>query len=221
MWPPPYPRLAHLVPTAGTTRDDVVLADHERDELLAGPVVLEEKVDGANVMLWLQDGRPEVASRGGVGAMDRGGQLGPLRAWMGPRSDELRRLLVDGRVLYGEWLWRRHTVRYTRLGDWFIGLDVLERSGAWLDVEPRNAVLRAAGIHPPPLVHGPARWRLEDLLELSVPSALGDEPAEGVIVRRAPGNPARVRVAKLLAPSFRRLTDADFAAAREGNRLAE
>ncbi len=163
-WPPSYPRVPHLVRAPGTTRDDIVLPDHERDELLAGPVIVEEKLDGANVMLWLaDDGGLQVASRGGAGAMDRGGQLGPLRAWVGPRSDQLRALLADRHVLYGEWLWRRHTVRYSRLADWFVGLDVCDRSGTWLEVSARDRALSVAGLERPPRVSGPASWRLEDL----------------------------------------------------------
>lgn len=220
MWPPTYPRVPHLARTQGTTRDDVVLTDDERDELLAGPVLLEEKVDGANVMLWLEDGVLQVASRGGAGAMDRGGQLGPLRAWMGPRSDALRTLLQDGRVLYGEWLWRRHTVHYSRLTDWFFGLDVLERDGTWLDLDARDRVLAESGVEGPPRIAGPGSWTLDALTQITRVSSLGDQHAEGLVVRRAPGNGARVRVAKLLAPSFERMSDADFAAARAGNRLA-
>jgi hypothetical protein len=210
-----------LVRNAAVTRDDLVLTDAERAQLLCGAVIVEEKLDGANVMIWLDaGGMLAAATRGGAGAMDRGGQLGPLRAWMGPRSDQLRTLLRGGRVLYGEWLWRRHSVRYARLRDWFIGLDVLERTGGWLDVEARDRALGTAGIERPPRIAGPSMWDLQRLGRLAAPSSLGDEPAEGIIVRRAPGVAGSIRLAKLVFPTFRRVSDEAWAEARAGNRVA-
>jgi len=61
------------------TADDLVLAAPAVASLLGSPVLVEEKVDGANVVLWMEDGRVEAALRSGPGAMDRAGQLGPLR----------------------------------------------------------------------------------------------------------------------------------------------
>ena len=55
--------------------------------MLARPVLVEEKLDGANVVVWLEDERIECALRSGVGAQDRGKQLGPLRAWLAERTD--------------------------------------------------------------------------------------------------------------------------------------
>jgi hypothetical protein len=78
--PPPYPRVAHLVPGRGSS-DDINLNAGEVAALLASEVVVEEKLDGANVVLWLEDeGRIQCALRSGPGSMDRAGQLGPLRA---------------------------------------------------------------------------------------------------------------------------------------------
>lgn len=46
--PPPYPRIPHLVRGRGTS-DDVVLPGAEVAALLGRPVLVEEKLDGANV----------------------------------------------------------------------------------------------------------------------------------------------------------------------------
>lgn len=98
--PPPYPRTPHLWPPAGST-GRLVVPPEEVPMWLSEPVVVEEKLDGANVSLWLDaaTARVEVASRGGVGAQDRAGQLGRLRAWTAERHQTLTRLLDDGWVL--------------------------------------------------------------------------------------------------------------------------
>lgn len=107
--PPPYPRTPYLWPTPHATRDDRVLSRDEAGHWLREPVTVEEKLDGANVSLWLDPMTgPQVASRGGPDAMDRAGQLGRLRAWAGERLDAVAELLADGWAAYGEWLWLRH-----------------------------------------------------------------------------------------------------------------
>ena len=105
MGPPPYPRTPYLwTPDAGATGDRVV-EPSERPDWMQRPVVVEEKLDGANISVWWENERPYVASRGGPDAMDRAGQLGPLRGWVGTAHDQLASLLAGGWVLYGEWLW--------------------------------------------------------------------------------------------------------------------
>jgi hypothetical protein len=121
---PSYPRVPHLAPGPGITRDDLVLPKETRERLLNGRVHIEEKLDGANMSFALCGGRVEVATRGGLGSIDRGDHLGRARAWAAERSDDLRSLLADGCVLYGEWLLTRHGVGYDSLPDLLVGLDL-------------------------------------------------------------------------------------------------
>src|SRR5207244_11665666 len=128
--PPPYPRMPHLVPGRGT-RDDRVLGDADCKLILSRPVLVEEKLDGANVAVWLEGGRVECALRSGLGGQDRARQLGPLRAWLAPRNDELVELLVEN-AMYAEWLYLTHTIRYDRLPAYFVGLDLWSPTGGFL-----------------------------------------------------------------------------------------
>src|SRR4051794_20391690 len=98
--PPPYPRVAHLVSGRGTP-DDEVLTSSLSEKLLHAPLLVEEKLDGANVAVWLDDsGSIQSALRSGLGGQDRGRQLGPLRAWLFERADRMRDLLAE-HALYG------------------------------------------------------------------------------------------------------------------------
>ncbi|MDQ3627233.1 MAG: hypothetical protein M3419_00105 [Actinomycetota bacterium] len=54
--PPTYPRTPHL--------------EDDPDQWLGHPVDVEEKLDGANVAICWEGGRPRVMSRGGPDAMD-------------------------------------------------------------------------------------------------------------------------------------------------------
>ena len=71
--PPPYPRTPHRWPTTQHP-SRLVLFPGEAERWLHEPVIFEEKLDSANVSLWWDDG-VRVAFRGGLGSMDRAGQL--------------------------------------------------------------------------------------------------------------------------------------------------
>lgn len=217
--PPPYPRVAHLVAGRGT-RDDLVLGPGEVDELLAEPVVVEEKLDGASVVVWVEDGRLDCALRSGPGAMDRAGQLGPLRAWLAGHDHALRQVLDGGAALYAEWLLLTHSVAYDRLPGYLVALDLWLPGTGFAGVDERNHAMRDAGLATPP-----ERWRgvagtTATVEGLMGPSMWGPEPMEGVVVRRL-GEGAS-RLAKILRVGFDRLDDEGWRQGRRPrNRLAD
>lgn len=216
-WPPPYPRVPHLPPAPRATRNDLILDESAAQHLLSQEVVVEEKLDGANVMLWMDDGRLEVATRGGPGAQDRAGQLGPLRAWAAARIEPLGHLLAGGRVLYGEWMWLTHSTAYDALPDHLIGFDHYSSGGFASLVERDAALKRAAVAGPPPIFQGKlrSRERVDELLEQS---RFGSGPAEGLIVR--PIKPEGPRLAKVVHASFSIRGDSAWSKSRERNALS-
>lgn len=215
--PPSYPRVAHVPPAPAATRDDLVLDEGSLRALLAQPVVVEEKLDGANVMLWVEDDVVHAATRGGPGARDRSGQLGPLRAWVAERAPSLRGLLTNGWILYGEWMWLRHSVRYDALPELLIGLDLCSPDTGFASLVERDRTLARAGLVPPPrLFDGVLRTRRR-LDELLATSRYGDDRAEGLIVRPVDATRAGVRLAKVVAPAFVGRTDESWRGQRERN----
>jgi len=220
--PPPYPRVPHLFAADERTRDDLVLSAEERELFLAQPVAVEEKLDGANVMLWLGPGGSVRSSgRSGAGALDRAGQLGRLRAWVAERTDLLRAVLERDRVLYAEWLFLTHTVHYSRLPDLLVGTDLHENGAGFLSADDRDEVLEGAGLAPPPRLFGGALGGEERLVSLFGRSAFGDEPAEGLVLRRERDGRLLGR-AKALRPGFVRISDEEWQTGGRGrNAVAE
>lgn len=214
MTPPKYPRIPHLFGTRDPRAHDRILPPVEAAGLLADDVTVEEKLDGANVVLWRgDDGEIRAAGRGGPGAMDRAGQLGRLRAWIGERHRELDGLLDEETALYGEWLYLTHGIHYDHLPDLLVGIDLWNAARGFLPVLTRDARLRRAGVATPPsLFRGivGSRERLEELLGTS---AFGSTPAEGLIVRRLDPRSTQPR-AKLVAPGFLQVDDTTPSSAR-------
>ncbi len=213
MAPPPYPRTPYLWPPSAGATDDRVLAPAERPAWLQRPVTVEEKLDGANVSVWWEADRPEVASRGGVGAMDRAGQLGPLRARVYASYEQLRGLLDGGWVLYAEWLWLTHTVHYDRLPDHLVALDLWHPEQGFAAHRQRVAWLRARELVVPPCLFTGVLGSAEALVELIEVSHFGSEQMEGVVLRSDGAGRCKV-----LRPGFVRAADDQIGRAR--NELA-
>lgn len=181
---PHTPHIAWLA--AGKPRDDKVLSSHELEELLADEVVVEEKVDGANLGFSTDDhGTLRAQNRGSYVDLDTPqGQWKPLKRWLSTRQYALAEALSPDLMLFGERCYAVHSVRYTRLPDWFLAFDVYDRAkGEFWSVERRNALVNHLGIASvPELARG--RFNLDGLKKLLEHSRLTDGPAEGLYVRR-------------------------------------
>lgn len=212
-----FPRVPHLVPGRGT-RDDLTLESDEVAALLAREAIVEEKVDGANVSLWLEDGIVRCALRSGPDAMDRAGQLGPLRAWLGSHDEPLRAALASSKAIYGEWLLLRHTVGYDRLPAYLVVLDLWRPTG-FAATDERNALAAEVGLAVPPELWRGVPGSVAEVEELLGPSRWGVGPMEGLVLRPIDGGPPRL--AKVLRPGFDRVDDEAWRHGRPRNQVGE
>jgi ATP-dependent RNA circularization protein (DNA/RNA ligase family) len=200
-----FPHTPHLLWLgAGSPRDDKLLAPAEAAAFLGNEVVVEEKVDGANLGLSIgQDGRIRAQSRGNYLAPGRGhAQWNPLWPWLAERQGFLKDGLGDGLVLYGEWCYARHTVPYDALPDWFLAFDIFEiSSGRFWSVDRRNTWLALRGlVRVPEIRRGPvAANQVSRLLSYS---AVGRVPMEGIYLRREKEGWLEAR-AKVVSTAFK------------------
>lgn len=203
---PHTPYLAWL--GSGAPRDDKVLSPIEASELLNGEVVLEEKLDGANLGFSLGPASEvRVQNRGQYLVDPHAGQFARLPAWLELHSDAVAEALLehadDGLMLFGEWCTARHSLAYTRLPDWFLLFDVLETgTDTFWSSTRRNALASRLGLATTPQV---ARGlyslrRLESLLTTQG-SRFRDGPLEGIVIRRENADWCEQR-AKLVRPDF-------------------
>ena len=103
-----FPHTPHLAWLGrGEPRDDKVLSEAEAAELLSAEVVLEEKVDGANLGFSLSaDGELRVQNRGQYLAEPHSGQFARLPQWLAIHSSGIGDALLEhadnGLMLFGE-----------------------------------------------------------------------------------------------------------------------
>jgi hypothetical protein len=145
---------------------------------LAGrSLVIEEKLDGANAGISFDDtGRLWLQSRGHFltgGSREKHFDL--FKRWASIHAGALHAALGGRFVLYGEWLYAKHTVFYDQLPHYFLEFDVLDtETGAFLSTAERRSLLRGLPVASVPVLRtGPCRDRA-DITSLVGPSLYKD-----------------------------------------------
>lgn len=199
---PHTPHLAWL--GAGTPRDDKVLSLLEAEAFLANEVVVEEKLDGANMGIsFNSEGDVRVQNRGQYLQLPMRGQFEKLHSWLKPREDLLFDALGEDLILFGEWCAARHSIDYERLPDWFVVFDIYDKQKQrfWNTIRRNSLATQLDFPIVPKLLHG--QIPLKSLKELvhTQPSAFRTGPLEGVVARRESAEWLESR-AKLVRPDF-------------------
>lgn len=217
---PHTPHLAWL--SEGSPRDDKVLSPNEVTALLAGDVVVEEKLDGANVGFSLApDGRLRAQNRGQYLAEPHAGQFARLPAWLAQHGEGLRSVLTPNLILFGEWCAARHSLDYAALPDWFLLFDVYDRTADRFWSTPRrNELASSAGlVTVPQFLHGKATVLTLKKLVTDTVSHYRAGALEGVVIRRESADWCEAR-AKLVRPDFTQAIDTHWRKrALEWNRI--
>jgi len=166
-----YPRTPHLSGSQLQRDDDpstVAFAS------LAGRhLVVEEKLDGANTAIsFARDGALCLQSRGHYlcgGPRERHFAL--LKTWAQCLQGELRQVLGSRYVMYGEWLFAKHTVFYDQLPHYFHEFDVYDREQRlFLATPARRRLLEGLPITSVPVLHSGPVTSEHQLLGLVGPS---------------------------------------------------
>lgn len=216
-----FPSTPHLARPVGVEiRDDKVLTPAERAEFLKHELVIEEKVDGANLGLSFDaGGNLRAQNRGSYLQLPAGGQWKRLDDWLKLRADALFEHLMDRFILFGEWCYARHSVPYDRLPDWFLAFDIYDKEvGAFLSAGRRDALTEKMHLARVPVVAS-GRFSFDQIADLKSASALTDDPAEGLYLRADQGDWLLKR-AKLVRPAFVQAVEEHWSrAAIEPNRL--
>jgi hypothetical protein len=170
-----YPRTQHLSGSRLQPGDED-LEQVQFADLQGKFLVVEEKCDGANSgvsftpegQLLLQS-RGHFLSGGGLGE----DQFSLFKAWGSVFQEKLWRLLGSRYVLYGEWLYKKHTMFYDRLDHYFLEFDILDtETGEFFSTARRREFLWGADFicSVPVLYEGVTPARLQDLAAFAGPS---------------------------------------------------
>lgn len=176
-----YPRTPHITGSRLQPGDED-LASVGRETLAGLPLVIEEKLDGSNTgVSFTGEGQLVLQSRGHVltgGARER--QFDLFKRWASHHSGWLWERLGARYVMYGEWLYARHTIAYDELPHYFLEFDVLDReSGVFLSTDRRRALVGGGPVVSVPVLG--AALPLEQYLGRSTASSR--EIMEGLYIK--------------------------------------
>lgn len=208
-----FPSTPHLGELGVSIRADSVMTDDEQGEFLKQQLVVEEKVDGANLGISFDDDanihaqnrgsylvRPDYSLLDGTHR-----QWSPLPTWLSLKANDLFEHLSNQYILFGEWCYAKHSVSYDQLPDWLLGLDVYDKKvGYFLSSDRRNALFKKIGINQVPFIDQ-GEFTFEELKEIllkPLKSALGDSQAEGLYLRSNQDENWLGQRAKLVQPEF-------------------
>lgn len=178
-----FPRTPHLFGSRGT-KDDRHLGERVSAAFISEPgLIVSEKIDGTNVGIHFTPAGDLVLQCRGheiTGGMHP--QYDLFKNWVSVKRPVLEAILGDRYILFGEWLYARHSVHYRRLPHYFFEFDLYDKEAAgFLSLSRRMQRLEGSGITTAPILHQGSTSH-DALMALIDESSLGahfDNPITG------------------------------------------
>lgn len=198
-----FPPTPYIEIDTSIKRNDKILSTDEITSILKGEIIVEEKIDGANIGISFDaNGKIQVQNRGSYIYSPYLGQWKKLSDFLIKKENILFDILLDKYILFGEWCYAKHSVYYDHLPDWFIGFDIFDiKCEKFFSVDKRNFFLKEMGVEPvPQLAKG--SFEINELSTFFDISKFGSELSEGIYIRKDSGDYLEYR-AKMVRKEFR------------------
>ncbi len=163
-----YPRTPHIEGSRLQPGDED-LSQISFETIKGKHLVIEEKCDGANSAISFdRDGKLLLQSRGHYltgGYRER--HYNFMKQWATVHANVFYKVLGSRYILYGEWMYAKHTVFYDALPHYFLEFDILDReTGVFLDTPTRHDMLVGLPVVSVPVLGEGCFKRKEDMLKL-------------------------------------------------------
>ena len=163
-----YPRTPHLEGSRLQPGDED-LSQVPFSYIRGKHLVVEEKIDGANSAVSFDaDGNLLLQSRGHYltgGYRERHYNL--FKQWAGVQRDALWNVLGSRYIMYGEWMYAKHSISYDALPHYFMEFDILDReTGRFLDTPSRQALTCRLPVASVPVLAEGSFRKKEDIVRL-------------------------------------------------------
>ncbi len=180
-----FPSTPHFsISVTQDIRNDKVLDDDIQNDALTKELIIEEKIDGANLGISFDcEGDVILQNRGSILYPPFSGQWKHLDKWLKLRLDKLFDVLTDRYILFGEWCYAKHSIHYTSLPDYFLAFDIFDKKlKKFITFDKREKLTKAMGVFSVPLL-GKGFFCLNELPNFIKKSLYSDSISEGVYVR--------------------------------------
>jgi ATP-dependent RNA circularization protein (DNA/RNA ligase family) len=180
-----FPRTSHLVDTGSVSRDDLVADKNLILPFLSTEIIVEEKVDGANLGISIdEDWKLTFQNRSHYVTSATSQQWKGLETWT-KQHPELYQILNPSLILFGEWMYAKHSIHYTKLPDLFLVFDIFDKKEKqFWSVKRRNELLAETTLKTVPEISR-GKFTKDQLLNfLTQSSKFYNGPVEGIYLRR-------------------------------------
>jgi atypical dual specificity phosphatase len=214
-----FPRTHHIFDAAdesqqsSVTRDDLLLSDAEIQEYCNTPLTIEEKVDGANLGITIDENYNVIfQNRSHIVTYASATQFKGLESWESDHSGDIFAILMRDNnptryVLYGEWCYAKHSIKYDNLPDYFLAFDIFDKyENKFYSRSEFHAALEGTDISAVPIIAEincvtPDEMKATLLNLLETQSQFTDGLIEGVYIRKD-NEDFLERRCKLVRPEF-------------------
>ena len=182
-----FTRTKHLINFGSATRDDLLCTKDEQAPFLKYMVYIEEKVDGANLGISItKEYKIQVQNRSHYVDSSYHAQFKLLDKWIAQHSSDIISILEpETEILYGEWLYMKHSINYVSLPSYFLAFDIFNtKNGRFLSRDKVSQRLKGTNIVQVPLIE---YSKINSLVEfealMKLKSSFYDGFVEGVYIR--------------------------------------
>jgi len=163
-----YPRTRHIEGSRFQPGDEDML-DVSFDEIKGLPLVVEEKIDGSNSAISFdENGKLLLQSRGHylVGGV-REKHFNLFKQWAATHQQAFYNVLGNRYIMYGEWVYAKHTIFYDKLPHYFLEFDIFDQqTEQFLDTPSRHELLMPLPVKSVPVLKSSTFSKLEELVAL-------------------------------------------------------
>ena len=208
-----YPRTPHLFGSKGTD-DDKHMSEAESITFIADKsLIVEEKIDGTNVGIhFTSPGQMVLQCRGHLITQGMHPQYDLFKQWTAVKRGVIEERLENRFILFGEWVYARHSVYYRQLPHYFFEFDIYDKDAeGFLSLQQRLMLLDGTGIETVPVLHQGAidKEELQQLIGSSLFDSIFENPVtkstnslmEGLYFRTEAAQAVTGR-AKFVRPEF-------------------
>ena len=162
-----YPRTHHLEGSR-LQQGDEDLSQIPFSTIKGKYLVIEEKVDGANCAISFNEKKELLLqSRGHYltgGYRER--HFNFLKQWASIHQDEFYQVLTTRYIMYGEWVYAKHTVYYDKLPHYFLEFDVYDKEKKiFLSTSSRRKLLKDLPVYSVPVLVEGRFNSIDDILK--------------------------------------------------------
>lgn len=200
-----FPRTQHIFNIGGATVDDRILDKDDYNQFINdNDVFIAEKVDGAQMGFSINESYKIMAqNRSHYVNSKSHSQFEKLDKWIIDHSESLYEILDEDTILFGEWLYAKHSISYDLLPDYFLAFDLYsKKKDLFYNRDILEEKLKDTNIH---FVREMYRGKVKsknDLLKLiEKKSIYTNERVEGIYLKTFDGKYVKKR-AKLVRNDF-------------------